>query len=41
MVELMMWVFDKLYDVLGFLDRYMVEYLIGLVKNFISVEFFV
>lgn len=36
-----MWVFDKLYDVFGFFDKYIVEYFIGFVKNFVSFEFMV
>ena len=38
MAELTTWVSDKLHDVLGFSDRYTVEYLIGLAKNSTSVE---
>ena len=33
MSELTTWVSDKLHDVLGFSDKYTVEYLIGLAKN--------
>lgn len=38
MSELTSWVSDKLHDVLGFSDKYTVEYLIGLAKNSASPE---
>ena len=38
MSELTTWVSDKLHDVLGFSDKYTVEYLIGLAKNSTSPE---
>ena len=38
MSELTTWVSDKLHDVLGFSDKYTVEYLIGLAKNSASPE---
>lgn len=38
MAELTTWVSDKLHDVLGFSDKYTVEYLIGLAKNSTSPE---
>ena len=38
MAELTTWVSDKLHDVLGFSDKYTVEYLIGLAKSSTSPE---
>lgn len=38
MAELSTWVSDKLHDVLGFSDKYTVEYLIGLARNSTSPE---
>ena len=38
MAELTTWVSDKLHDVLGFSDKYTVDYLIGLARNSISPE---
>ena len=38
MAELSSWVSDKLHDVLGFSDKYTVEYLIGLAKSSASPE---
>lgn len=38
MTELTTWVSDKLHDVLGFSDKYTVEYLIGLARNSTSPE---
>lgn len=38
MAELSTWVSDKLHDVLGFSDKYTVEYLIGLAKSSTSPE---
>jgi len=38
MAELSTWVSDKLHDVLGFSDKYTVEYLIGLAKSSPSPE---
>ena len=38
MAELSTWVSDKLHDVLGFSDKYTVEYLIGLAKSSASPE---
>lgn len=38
MAELTTWVSDKLHDVLGFSDKYTVEYLIGLARNSTSPE---
>ena len=38
MAELSTWVSDKLHDVLGFSDKYTVEYLIGLAKSSSSPE---
>lgn len=38
MSELTSWVSDKLHDVLGFSDKYTVEYLIGLAKNSANPE---
>ena len=38
MADLTTWVSDKLHDVLGFSDKYTVEYLIGLARNSASPE---
>ena len=38
MANLTTWVSDRLHDVVGFSDKYTVEYLIGLAKNSISPE---
>ncbi|PFX22231.1 putative pre-mRNA-splicing factor ATP-dependent RNA helicase DHX16 [Stylophora pistillata] len=38
MADVTTWVSDKLHDVLGFSDKYTVEFLIGLAKNSSSVE---